>query len=278
MFVEILNEKINYVFEDTGKTKVLFLHGFNSNLKFATSIYHLEKNYDVVAFDFPGCGESSINDFASIDYYQNIAIEFVKQMNLNKFFIVGHSLGGASAAKIAAQMPERVLGVIFAAPINPYVLDYKKNPFGLTVEQIKQRLNSWLLPNNQDEAESSTEHLTFQNPLYLEKKKYIAKSLLNLANIRRTYFLKMVIQEITNYGYLHAELKELYFSLSPDIPKLFVVGEKDFFVSSESVQQIAQDLSSPIEIIPKTGHALFFENPNKLKVTLETFIAKQKIN
>lgn len=276
MFIEILNEKIHYVLEDTGKPKVLFLHGFNSNLKFATSIFHPQKNYDVVAFDFPGCGESSINDFASIDYYQNIALEFVKKMNLDNFFIVGHSLGAASAIKITEQMPQKVAGVLLAAPINPYLLDYKKNPFGTSVDQIKETLKSWLLPNNQDEAESSTEHLTFKNPLFIEKKKYIAKSLLNLANIRRTYFLKMVIQEITNVGYLHSELKKIYLDLDPNIPKLFVVGENDFFVSSKSVQEIAQEIAAPINIVPKTGHALFFERPNELKDIVETFVKTNK--
>ncbi|UWV94182.1 alpha/beta hydrolase [Mycoplasmopsis cynos] len=70
------------------KSKVLFLHGFNSSSNFAHQLYKLKnRDYDVVAFDFPGCGLSTSNSEITIQYYQKIALEFVNKINY-KFDLV----------------------------------------------------------------------------------------------------------------------------------------------------------------------------------------------
>ncbi|WAM08306.1 hypothetical protein ONA21_00860 [Mycoplasmopsis cynos] len=45
------------------------------------------RDYDVVAFDFPGCGLSTSNSEITIQYYQKIALEFVNKINY-KFDLV----------------------------------------------------------------------------------------------------------------------------------------------------------------------------------------------
>ena len=50
---------INYIDDGEGEA-VLLLHGWGSSLKsFSNLIYQLKSKYRVIAFDYPGFGESS---------------------------------------------------------------------------------------------------------------------------------------------------------------------------------------------------------------------------
>lgn len=101
MIVKIKDYDINYIDEGNGEV-VLLLHGWGSNIKsFSLLIELLKCKYRVLAFDYPGFGESQmINKSLSVDDYADIVVDFLKLMNVINVTLIGHSFGGRIIIKL----------------------------------------------------------------------------------------------------------------------------------------------------------------------------------
>ena len=101
MILNIDDYSINYIDEGKGEA-VLLLHGWGSNLKsFSRLVDQLKSKYRVLAFDYPGFGESSeLKHSFSIDDYVDITIKFLEKMNVKEVILVGHSYGGRIIIKL----------------------------------------------------------------------------------------------------------------------------------------------------------------------------------
>jgi pimeloyl-ACP methyl ester carboxylesterase len=76
-----------------------------------------ELNCAYVAVDIPGFGHSDARSNATIaDYARDIA-HGLRTLHLERFTLVGHSLGGAVAAAVAELMPANVDALILLAPV-----------------------------------------------------------------------------------------------------------------------------------------------------------------
>jgi len=69
-----------------------------------------------VAFDLAGFGNSEAPARGSIADYARDVVEGLDQLGIDRFTLIGHSLGGAVATAIAEQMPERVQALVLLAP------------------------------------------------------------------------------------------------------------------------------------------------------------------
>ncbi|PIR71923.1 MAG: alpha/beta hydrolase, partial [Candidatus Nealsonbacteria bacterium CG10_big_fil_rev_8_21_14_0_10_36_24] len=82
--------KINYKIIGEGRP-FLILHGWGSNFEKWQKVGELlvEKNLKVIIPDLPGFGESQKPTIAwNLDDYCNFVEEFVKILNLDKFFLL----------------------------------------------------------------------------------------------------------------------------------------------------------------------------------------------
>jgi abhydrolase domain-containing protein 6 len=78
----------------------------------------LAPDYRIVALDLPGFGESSKPDVRyDLAFFTRVIGTLVDRLGLDRFALVGNSLGGLIAASYAAEQPERVsvLGLIAPA-------------------------------------------------------------------------------------------------------------------------------------------------------------------
>lgn len=267
--IMLLGETINYIYEETGKVKVLFLHGFNSSLKFAAEIYKLERNFDIVAFDFPGCGKSSAHNPINIEFYQNITLVFIEQLRLKDFYIVAHSLGGASALK-ALEKNSTIKHAILGAPINHMLI--KDNDI---VSLLK--LKSWLLPDKIEDAIESTDSLVYR-PIatYKSSISNIAKAFLKIVARKKILFHEIVENQILNPQYLETKIKALYDNAPANYS--FIIGDHDLFVSKKAIDKIALEKNKIVHTIPLCGHAPFYEYPEEVLQIIEKTIVKNEIN
>ena len=106
---EIVNDKIeinyknnkliiNYsIRQGTGDT-ILYLHGLGCSKEDFDPIVNSNrfKNYNLVSFDFPGCGSTPYPESLdlTIDDLVEITDAFVYNLKLNNFVLIGHSMGG----------------------------------------------------------------------------------------------------------------------------------------------------------------------------------------
>lgn len=95
------------------RAPIVFLHGFGSTKEdYADIVLHPAfDGHAVVAFDAPGCGESECADLSKIciPFLLETALQVLEHFNVERFHLVGHSMGGLTALLLAHRFPERVL-------------------------------------------------------------------------------------------------------------------------------------------------------------------------
>jgi pimeloyl-ACP methyl ester carboxylesterase len=95
------------------KAPILFLHGFGSTKEdYADIVRHAAfDGRPFIAYDAPGCGETQCSDLAqvSIPLLVKTADAMLAHFGIERFHLVGHSMGGLTALMLAHQHPGRVL-------------------------------------------------------------------------------------------------------------------------------------------------------------------------
>jgi pimeloyl-ACP methyl ester carboxylesterase len=69
------------------------------------------------AVDLPGFGASDMPSQDSVDSYASDVTEALQNLNIRKFTLVGHSLGGAVAAAVAEALVHEVIQLVLISPI-----------------------------------------------------------------------------------------------------------------------------------------------------------------
>jgi pimeloyl-ACP methyl ester carboxylesterase len=100
--------RLRYVRAGSGPAVVL-VHGFASSLyTWKDVIPALAAGHDVVALDLPGFGQSDQPDDLSFEDFPRAVLGLMDLLGIRTAALVGNSLGGATAAVVAAERPERV--------------------------------------------------------------------------------------------------------------------------------------------------------------------------
>ncbi|QND53836.1 alpha/beta fold hydrolase [Phyllobacterium sp. 628] len=99
-------------------TPVVFLHGFGGT---ASGWDYVQKaisgEYPTIAFDLPGhAGSLDYPDAVTARHFAQAVVDELTQRDLPKSHLVGHSMGGATAALVAAIAPEKVASLTLLAP------------------------------------------------------------------------------------------------------------------------------------------------------------------
>jgi pimeloyl-ACP methyl ester carboxylesterase len=110
-------------FGDAADFPVLMLHGFfDHGLSFAPLIRRLGAPFFVVAPDHRGFGDSDWIGAGGYyhfpDYWQDL-LRLIEHLRLDRFGIVGHSMGGGIATGVAALIPERVKAMVLLEGMGP---------------------------------------------------------------------------------------------------------------------------------------------------------------
>ena len=95
------------------RAPIVFLHGFGSTKEdYADIVLHPAfDGHAFVAYDAPGCGESQCAELAHINIplLLDTALQVLEHFQIDRFHLVGHSMGGLTALMLAHRFPGRVL-------------------------------------------------------------------------------------------------------------------------------------------------------------------------
>jgi pimeloyl-ACP methyl ester carboxylesterase len=114
-YVEADGFRIRYMEAGQG-TPLIHLHGAGG-LRMTRAHDLLSQHYRVIVFEMPGFGRSAENTRSATmaDLASTMAVALTN-MNIEKFNLYGTSFGGKVALWLAAQQPERVLGLVLESP------------------------------------------------------------------------------------------------------------------------------------------------------------------
>lgn len=119
--MELTTDAATLHFEDDGDTDappVLLLHGITQNVStWSWLVPHLAEDHRVVRLDFRGHGRSGRTPGAyTFPGYVADAVAVCEKLLGRPAVIVGHSLGGGTAAGLAQTRPDLVRGVVLEDP------------------------------------------------------------------------------------------------------------------------------------------------------------------
>lgn len=142
-------------FGNPNAPKVLALHGWLDNAaSFIPLAEHLDQ-INLVALDFPGHGKSEhrsgANAYHFIDYAADVLLA-AEALGWKNFSLLGHSLGAAVAALIAAVAPEKVKCLAMVEGLVPFTASSKEFS-----KQFRLHLDATLKPASPNRIYQSVE-------------------------------------------------------------------------------------------------------------------------
>lgn len=239
----VRNLNVNYkVIGDQPGKPVLILHGWGSNLEKWEKIAELLKtNKKIIIPDLPGFGKSQQPESSwSLNNYVEWLNEFTDKVpELNRgFFLLGHSFGGALAAKFAIKYNQKVerLFLVSAACVREKT-GAKKVLYKLS-KVVK--LFSFLPYYEQ-----------FRKGIYkyvIRKSDYVYQS-----GIMKETYLKVIADDISfKLGFVK-------------VSTVIIWGDKDTFTPVDQAYFINKKISgSKLFIIPGANHSLHIKMPEVL--------------
>lgn len=239
--MNVLIKGLNISYQIIGEGKpLLILHGWGSSSEKWQRVGQLlaQNRIKVIIPDLPGFGNSQKPSSPwGLDDYCNFIEEFIKFLNLDKFFLLGHSFGGALAVKCSLKFLEKInkLFLVGAACIR------KK-----TVKVRLLRVISKLFNHP---------------PLFIKKVFYRKSDYLSVEGVMKETYLKIIEEDLTDI------LPQV------QIPTMIIWGKKDNTTPIKHAYLIRSKINnSKLEIIPNISHSPHLESPEKLAEIITKFL------
>ncbi len=252
-YIEVSKEKIGYREAGEGNSEALVLvHGFlGSSYDFTNIIPLLAERYHVIALDLIGFGFSAKN--IKLDYSKKSLSEFLyltlKELGIEKFNILGHSMGGEVALNLALNHSEAVKKLILIDSGG-----YIKNDRSISSSMFFGSLYLRIL---------------FQNYLLqrsIFKLAFYDQKAVEISDFKPAYSLVYNIPSKTLFkfnsdddsGSIANEIKTI------KTPTLIIWGDRDELINIEYAKKFNEDLeNSHLVIIKNSGHIPYIEKPQE---------------
>ena len=253
---------INIAYKDEGAGQVILcLHALGHSSKDFTSLYNLPlEKFRVIALDFPGQGRSSTTSVpASSSLYYSIANKFIQQLELKNIVIVGNSIGGAVAMRIASNNP------------NVKLLSLS-NPAGLDKRDFIAPLFLNFMTHFFQRGVKNKPSFQHQFKFYY-KNVLITDSAFERRNeiVDNAYLLApLLVQGWTSFKLKEEDLRPIIKNIS--CPVLFTWAMKDKFVQFGRNKKAISKFKKQNLIKYPIGHTPYIEIPERFNNDLISFI------
>ena len=127
-----------YTLGDQKNPPIIFLHGILAFTEaYKRLLVSLSENFFIIGIDLPGHGRSSIPfDTYELNDMSTDVIRLTEKLNLNKFYLVGHSMGGLITLSICEKFPEKIIKAVSIASLyNVDGLDFENNKYDFLTDQ-----------------------------------------------------------------------------------------------------------------------------------------------
>lgn len=227
---------------DGDKAPIVFLHGFGSTKEDYADIvrYAAFNGHPFLAYDAPGCGETACADLAriSIHFLVKAALALLEYFDIQRFHLVGHSMGGLTALMLAHQHPQRVLSFVdIEGNIAPEDCFLSRQIQDYAREDAERFFDDFI--------ERARHAPAYASALYAASLRHKVR-----AGAVRGIFESMV--ELSDNG----ELMDKFLALP--VPRMFMYGEQN-----ASLSYLAHIAKNGVRLakIPRCGHFPMYSNP-----------------
>ncbi len=266
-FCNLEGNKIAYYRHGKG-VPVLFVHGITTySFIWRKILPFFIHDYEVIAIDLLGCGDSDIplNEDFSLKRQAHLIKQFADSLNIGKFHLISHDVGGGIAQIFAVNYQENLLSVTLINsvaynfwPVQPIVA--MRTPI---IRQI------------------AIASLDFGMFSLIVKRGLYHKS--NLSEELMDLFWKPMRYKLGRKGFLHfakclnnSNLTEIEKDIQKlTVPVLIIRGEDDVYLSGVIAEKLHSEIAhSKLIKIETGGHFIQEDEPEKVSDHILNFIGK----
>lgn len=236
---------------------VVLLHGLGASAEdWDYQIPVFAQRFRVIAIDFAGFGRSDRRGPYGVRSFARDVWLLLEQLDIRRFVLMGHSMGGAVAQEMALEQPLRITHLVLANTMPSFVPETLDHQFMLWSRLM---IMSVLGPARLAEAMSvklfpSDEHLALRERVIRRGR----------TNVRSAYLAS--VWSLTRWSARH-RLHTL------GMPVLLVAAEHDYFSRADFERfKEAMPSGARMEIIPGTRHALPLERPDLFNARVLSFL------
>ncbi len=245
---------------EKGDKTVLLLHGYLENMlvweDFIPLIY---KQVRVVTVDLPGHGISEVKgQIHTMDYLADVMAAALKALNIDKAYIVGHSMGGYVALALCERHPECVEGLVLLHSTPNADSEEKKKNREREIAIIKSGKKE-LLAHSAPQAGFANDNIQRCQP-YID-------DLAEMVHITEDEGI------IALLGGMIARKDQNQMLRQTTIPQLFILGRKDNYITPEVAQAMVEaHPQAKVAWMESSGHMSFIEQPEECAAALLDFV------
>jgi N-formylmaleamate deformylase len=245
---------MHYTRTGGNKPPLILLHGLTAHGACWTVLAHdLEEEYDLIMPDARGHGESSVPDYGyRYEDHADDVVGLIKALRLPPPILLGHSMGGMTAAVVASHKPRLLRGLILADPtfLSPKV---QREVRDSDVADQHRRMLTMSLDEVVAEARARHPHRS------RETLELLARARL------QTSMAAFDVLTPPNPDY-----KRLVSTI--DVPSLLLFGDKG--VVSSVVAEELQRLNPrfQVEQIQEAGHGVHLDQPERFAAIVKSFL------
>ena len=244
---------------DEGKGfPLVLIHGFlGSSKMWGPQIDFFKKNFRVITPDLPGFGKSThIKSHDSILSLANLILDCLKNKQINKFYLLGHSMGGMIVQEMAKIYGDKISKLIF----------YSTGPIGEMPDRFE----------TMDESRDNIKKIGFESTA-----RNIAKTWFILSEKAKYFDLCIQVGKETTVDAVDNALiamKEYNGTNNLKFIKnetLIIWGDKDKSYNYKQIQTLKENISnSSLVIFKECAHNIHLEKIEEFNKTVQNFLNK----
>jgi pimeloyl-ACP methyl ester carboxylesterase len=247
--IAVHGEQIACLFSDTNREPaLLFLHGAGCTNEVWNAQWQYFKDRERILIpSLPGHGDSSGRSYDTIDAYANIILELTQKEHIDRFVLIGHSMGGAIAQHVALQNPELLAALILVSTgarlrVAPQVFSAIETDYSQYIELAS---NVSMFSSVNDRIRFNFKNILSHSPSRSAYNDFTACDRFDVMN------------KIDNIK----------------TKTLILVGDRDIMTPPKYAIFLNQKInSSRLEIIKDAGHMVMMEKPEEVNKAIENFL------
>ena len=247
---------IHYLRTGGAKPVVVLLHGLMGSGACWTPLARaLEGEFDVVMLDARGHGDSSAPHHGyRYDDHANDVVGLIRGLGLSRPVLLGHSMGGMTAAVMASRSAGILRGLILVDP-------------------------TFLTPERQHEVHNSDVADQHRRALGLQKPDLVAEARTRhphrspeLIELQAEARLKTRMRAFDVLTPPNPEYRDVMSAI--DVPSLLVIGDSPVVTLEMATELRSLNPRVRIEQVKDAGHGLPFEQPERLQEVVVSFLCE----
>jgi pimeloyl-ACP methyl ester carboxylesterase len=259
--------------EETGRgTPVVFVHEYAADYRtWEPQMRHFARSHRCITYSQRGYPPSDVpEDPAKYtqDVFRDDVIAVMDGLKVDRAHVVGHSMGASTALHVGIRYPDRCLSVTAAG------CGYGSSPDPKVVEESRaasrETAKMFLANTMADAAVKYGDGPTRQSQKNKDPRGYahFVKMLSEHSPLGHALTMANLQAKRPTLWDMQADLK----TFSP--PLLIVVGDEDDWCLDASVFLRRTAPTAGLVVVPRTGHTLTSEEPEKFNAALDEFFAE----